>query len=93
MLPLFHTALIQKAYQNLKAEVASSGSCTTTLKTINVDTNFDKNIESDSDVEFFDALSNFEDDEVYNLSERVSFETCNFLKYKIENGRVDTILW
>ena len=86
-----YTGLITKAYQHLKDE-ATSPSCTTITQTTNVDVNYDT-IDGSDDTEFYDALSDFEDDEEYDLLDRVSFETTNFLDCEIENGCLDTVLW
>jgi 7SK snRNA methylphosphate capping enzyme len=82
--------LITKAYNHLEEEAASPTS-TIPLEIIDVEINVTTNLES-RDTHFCDAPSDIEDNEEYNLLERVSFETTNFLKYEIEDNCMDTIL-
>lgn len=68
---------------------------TSSNETIRLETCQNATYESDdsNDTIFYDALSEFEGNEDYDLSKRVSFEARNFLEYEIEYCCVDTILW
>ncbi|KAG0565917.1 hypothetical protein KC19_7G023400 [Ceratodon purpureus] len=82
--------LITKAYEHLEEEAASP-TCALPLETINVDVDEVTDCGGD-ETEVLDAPCDFEDVEDYNLLERVSFETANFLEYEIEEGSYDTVL-
>lgn len=81
--------LISKAYKHLEQEATSS------YHTLSLETCENVTYESNSsdDAKFYNAFSDFEQDKDYSLLQRVSFETTNFLKYKIEDCCMDTILW
>jgi len=81
--------LITKANKHLKQEVKLS------RHTLSLDTceNVTYEVNNPKCTKYYGASSKFEEDEDCDLLQRVSFETTNFLEYKIQDCSVDTILW